>query len=93
MKKQLLIAASTLTLIMATPALAKSDDASCGNVSGTWMSKDAVKTKVAAQGYDVRRIKRENGCYEAYAISSKGNRLEIYINPVTGNIVKTKNKS
>jgi hypothetical protein len=70
-----------------------SDDANCGNTSGEWMSRDAASSLMAGKGFDVRRVKREDGCYEVYAIDKTGARVEIYINPVTGEIVKTKIKS
>ncbi len=93
MKKSLILVISSMVLVFGTPAFASEGDESCGNTSGEWMSKDAVKAKTAEQGYEVRRIKREDGCYEAYAITKDGARVELYINPVTGVIVKTKNKS
>ena len=36
-----------------------------------------------AEGWDVRSIKTEDGCYEAYAIDAKGKRVEAYFNPQT----------
>jgi len=100
MNKILITAASSMTLALATlipvtSGLASSDDNDnyCGKTFGQWMSKGAAKTKAAAMGYDVRRVKREDGCYEIYAISKGGKRIELYMNPVTGTIVKTKNKS
>jgi len=92
MKKFIILATSSLILAFASPAMA-SDDANCGNTSGNWMSSDAAKTIMVEKGYDVRRVKREDGCYEIYAIDKNGARVEVYLNPVTGEIVKTKNKS
>jgi len=92
MKKFLILTTTSIVLAFATPAMA-SDDAYCGNTSGEWMSRDAVSSIMVEKGYDVRRIKRDDGCYEIYAIDKNGARVEIYINPVTGEIVKTKNKS
>ena len=93
MNKFLIMAAASMTLALTAPAFASDDDNYCGKTSGQWMSKDAAKTKAAQMGYDVRRVKREDGCYEIYAIDKNGARVEIYMNPVTGTIVKTKNKS
>jgi len=92
MKKFLLLTTTSLVLAFATPAMA-SDDANCGNTSGEWMSRDAVKSIMVEKGYDVRRVKREEGCYEIYATDKNGARVEIYLNPVTGEIVRTKDKS
>jgi hypothetical protein len=93
MNKSIIIAAASMTIALVTPAFASNNNAYCGDISGQWMSKAAAKTKATQMGYDVRRIKRENGCYEVYAIGKNGTRMEIYMNPVTGAVVKTKNKS
>ena len=92
MKKFLILTTTSLVLAFASPAMA-GDDASCGNTSGEWMSRDAVKSVMADKGYDVRRVKREDSCYEIYAIDKTGARVEVYLNPVSGEIVRIKNKS
>lgn len=86
-------AALALTLAIAAPTLASDDGARCGQTTGQWMSLDEARSKVAGMGYDVRKIKREDGCYEVYAIDANGARVEIYLHPVSGEIVKSKNKS
>ncbi len=96
MKKLLIPATSAIFLVIASPAFASNDDdddAKCGPVSGEWMSQDAAKAKVAEQGYETHRIKRDDGCYEIYATDKNGARVELYLNPVSGKIIKTKNKS
>lgn len=83
-----------LTAAASLPALAEGDDASCGNASrDQWMSEDAVKAKAAELGYEVRKVKEEDGCYEVYGIDKNGAKAEIYLNPVTGEVVKTKGQS
>ncbi len=93
MKKLLVLTATSMSLVFATTAFASGNDAYCGNATGSWMSIDAVKEIAAGQGYDVRRVKSEDGCYEVYATDKNGSRVELYMNPITGKIVKTKNKS
>ena len=93
MKHFILLATSAAILAFSTPVMASSYKAGCNAGKGEWMSLDAIKTKAVELGYDVRRIKKEDGCYEVYAIDKKGALLELYMNPVTGEIVKTKNKS
>lgn len=88
------LTAVALTLTVALPALAEDDDASCGNASrDQWMSEDAIKAKAAELGYEVRKVKEEDGCYEVYGIDKNGAKAEIYLNPVTGEVVKTKGES
>lgn len=38
-----------------------------------------IRTKLTEQGYDVRKIKMDDGLYEAYVIKD-GQRLELYLN-------------
>ncbi len=56
-----------------------------------WMSRDQVAKMFTEKGYDVRKVKREDNCLEVYAIKD-GKKMEIYIDPVSGKIVKTKIK-
>jgi hypothetical protein len=54
-----------------------------------WLSEDAIKAKIAALGYkQIRSFKvTPEACYEIYG-SDKDNKLvEVYFNPVTGEIV------
>ncbi|MFP1633746.1 PepSY domain-containing protein [Zhengella sp. ZM62] len=73
------------------PALASDDDNRCGNAPvSQWMSEDAVKAKAAGMGYDVRSVKVDDGCYEAYAMDKQGRRVEVYFHPVSGDVVRVK---
>ncbi len=49
---------------------------------------EEIKAMLTKQGYDVRRIKAEDGLYEAYAMKD-GERFEIYLNDNI-EIVRTK---
>jgi hypothetical protein len=48
-----------------------------------WQSRAALRTKLEADGWQVRSIKTEDGCYEAYAVDKDGKRVEAYFNPKT----------
>ncbi len=93
MKKLIILAASTAMLALSTPAMASSDKAGCMAVKGEWMSEDAIKAKATELGYEVRRVKKEDGCYEVYGITKDKSLVEIYMNPVTGEVVKIEKKS
>jgi hypothetical protein len=54
------------------------------------MSVEAAKAKGTELGYEVRRVKEEDGCYELYAIDKNGAKAELYMNPVTGDVVRSK---
>lgn len=48
-----------------------------------WKSQDELKKNLESQGWKVRRIKEDGGCWEVYAINDKGQRVEAYFHPVT----------
>ena len=53
-----------------------------------WMSEDAIKAKIAALGYQkIRSFKVTETCYEIYGSNKEDKLVEVYFNPVTGEIV------
>ena len=53
-----------------------------------WMSEDAIKAKIAALGYQkIRSFKVTDTCYEIYGSNKEDKLVEVYFNPVTGEIV------
>lgn len=76
-----------LALAMTVPAgyAAASDDddhgfAPCDN----WQTIAQIAEKYTSAGYDIREIEMENGGYEIEAIDQQGKRVELLIDPVTG---------
>ena len=53
-----------------------------------WMPASAVAQKLEGQGYTVREIEREDGAYEVYATDPDGERVELYADPRTGDILR-----
>jgi hypothetical protein len=49
----------------------------------TWRSQDELKKRLVEQGWEVRRIKVDGGCYEVYALDDKGEPVEAYFHPQT----------
>lgn len=68
------------------PAVASGDK--CNVPRAEWQTKDALKAELVDKGWDVRRIKTDDGCFEAYAIDDQGRKVEVYFNPRTFEIVK-----
>ena len=92
MRKFLAITATVLTFAAVGQAYAseKSEGGACGNApKAQWMTHDAIKAKITAMGYEVRRLKAEGGCMEVYAIDKSGARAQLQVNPVSGVIVST----
>ena len=49
-----------------------------------WLSQAALTEKLEAQGWAVRRMKEDGGCWEVYGTTPEGQRVEGYFHPVTG---------
>ena len=57
--------------------------------SSKWLAPDVMKEKVAAMGHHIDVFKTTKGnCYEVYGKDSAGKNIEIYFNPVTGEVVE-----
>ncbi len=71
-----------------TPATATAPAA-----QSNWMSLKDVQTKLEAAGYtDFREIEREKNKYEVKATDPQGQRVELDVDPVTGDVLKTEVK-
>ena len=82
--KTFLLATALLGLFAAGAARAEDDGKDCNVPKDKWMTEDAMRDKAKAMGLDVRRVKVEDGCYEVYAIDTKGAKVETLFNPETG---------
>lgn len=89
--RKLVLATSVLITVLSAGSAFAEDDAYCGNAPrDQWIGREAIKTKVTAMGYDVRRVKPDDGCYEVRATDKNGAKAELYLNPVTGEVVRNK---
>jgi hypothetical protein len=52
-----------------------------------WLSLDALKAKAEAQGYKVQKAKLKAACGEFYALDQNGARIELFLDPTSGDIV------
>ncbi len=84
------IVAFSLSLSQILPSQASDVTCDAGPKSG-WMTKEAIGELLTAQGYQLRKIEQEDGCYEAYVLKD-GAKYELYVHPVTGKLVKSKKK-
>lgn len=48
-----------------------------------WQSQATLEKQLTQQGWQVRKIKVDGGCYEVYALNEKGERVEAYFQPKT----------
>lgn len=78
MKKTLALA--LVASLLAMPALAADV---CTVPADKAQSKDVLKAQLEKDGWTVRQIKDDKGCYEAYAVKADGTRMENLFDPET----------
>ena len=66
----------------ATAALAHGD-VRCDVPKAEWKPQMELQSKLVGEGWKVRKVQVENGCYEVYGFDAKGERVEAFFNPKT----------
>ncbi len=74
-----------LAVLPAGAALAEDD---CFVPMANWQPREAVARFAQKQGWTVRRIKIDDGCYEIKGFDASGRRIEMTIHPRTLEILK-----
>lgn len=54
-----------------------------------WLPLAALKAKAEAAGYRVQKAKLKAACGEIYALDRDGTRVELFLDPTSGQIVAT----
>jgi hypothetical protein len=73
---------------LATPAQAGSLGRPCTSApENQWLPMQELQAKVEALGYKVRKAKIAKACGEFYALDENGNRVELFVDPTSGQIV------
>ncbi len=80
---------AALLFALAGAATASAADL-CSVPEAEWQPKAALQAKLEAEGWSVKTIKVDDGCYEAYGKDSAGNKQEVYFNPKTFEVVLSK---
>ena len=83
LKKILLIPA--VVLVAATPALAS--ESKCDVPQAEWQPQSALEGKLQAEGWKIKKVKIDEGCYEVYGFDAKGEKREAHFNPKTFEVV------
>lgn len=80
--------AGTLTAGLAAAAQAEDFGRPCTSApQSQWLPLDQLQAKVEAQGYKIRKAKLKNACGEIYALDKDGRRVELFVDPTSGQIV------
>ena len=82
-----------LALSLALAAAPARADDDCEAPVQTWQSRDAVMQHAAAQGWQVQRLKIDDGCYEIRGRDAQGRSFKAKLDPQTLRVVKMKLRS
>lgn len=77
-----------LAFLAALPAGAALAGDDCFVPMADWQPRDAVARFAIAQGWEVRRIKIDDGCYEIDGRDAQGRAIEVKLHPGTLRIVE-----
>lgn len=84
-----LMLATIVMVSVGTGAVASAADLCKGGPKDKWLSKEQIGPKLAALGLTNFVLAIDDGCLEAKVVKD-GKRLEIYMEPLTGDVVKVK---
>ena len=91
MKRPILIAALLSSALASPVALAKEDD--CKAPMAQWQPREAVEQMAKAQGWTVRRIKVDDGCYQIRGMDADGREIAVKVDPGSLAIVRMKQRN
>jgi len=60
----------------------------CTVPQAEWQPKEALQKKLEADGWKIKKIKIDDGCYEVYGTDKSGARKETYFDPKTFEVKK-----
>ncbi len=85
--KRLVLTAAAVALFGASGAFAK--DNYCDVPENEWQTQEALETKLKEEGWTIKRVKIDGGCYEVYGMDADGKRMETYFDPKTFEVVRS----
>ena len=92
MKHPSLLRPSLLALALGVAALSAWADDNCDAPLDRWQSRDAVQQMATRQGWQIQRLKIDDGCYEIRGTDAQGHTFKAKIDPETLKILKIKRK-
>lgn len=79
---------TTLCLLAALPTGVALADDDCFVAMADWQPRDAVARYAEENGWAVRRIKIDDGCYEIDGLDAEGRRIEVKVHPATLQVIE-----
>lgn len=83
MKQTAIFIAGTF-LLLAVPAQATGLFECEAVEQADWLTEEQLTAQLVSQGWQVRRMKPDGGCWEVYGTTPEGLRVEGYFHPKTG---------
>lgn len=87
MHNTVILAAAAAILSIATAQAGSLGRPCTAAPESQWLPLQELQTKVEAQGYKVQKAKLKKACGELYTIDKAGNRVELFVDPTSGQIV------
>lgn len=85
--KQVTLAAMMMTIAAASAGAAGFGKPCTSEPKEKWLSMEATEKVVTQHGYTIAKSKLKGTCVEIYARDAQGKRVELFIDPATGNAV------
>lgn len=79
-----------LSLSLTNASVRAGDD--CDAPLDRWQTRDAVRQMAAAQGWQIQRLKIDDGCYEIRGLDVQGRTFKAKIDPETLKVLKVKHE-
>jgi hypothetical protein len=81
-----------LTLCLSLSMLPAFADDDCDAPMNRWQSREALLQMADLQGWQIQRLKIDDGCYELSGTDAQGRRFKAKIDPETLKVLKLKRK-
>jgi len=81
-----------LTLALGLAVLPVWADDDCNAPMDRWQSREAVRQMAAEQGWQIQRLKIDDGCFEIRGTDKDGRGFKAKIDPETLKVLKTKQR-
>jgi hypothetical protein len=92
MKHPLSLRRGLLALALGLAALPTFADDDCDAPLDRWQSREAVRQMAARQGWQIQRLKIDDGCYEIRGTDAQGRGFKAKIDPETLKVLKMKQR-
>ena len=92
MKHPSFLRSGLLALSLGLAALSAFADDDCDAPVHRWQSREAVRQMAAQQGWQIQRLKIDDGCYEIRGTDRQGRSFKAKIDPETLKVLKLKQR-